>query len=178
MHMKLRSTPRRMVGLLLALSVVLLAPSDCTIDLGNLDEFVVNHEITISNADSTEDVIALVIGKDVRRRTVLKPGGQVTVTSFTNGSVLISVGPARDVVAELNAQRNELTTKLDQKPLDLAKSLEIHQSLSLLMQRIQQYQQTGHGSLCSKELKVDEKGKGNDVALATQFEGDKWVLSC
>src|SRR4051794_32789184 len=102
-----------------------ITANDCGVSLENLDEFVVNYEVTVTNT-SDEPVSASLLMPDIKRTQTLAPGAAFTATGFKSGGGLVSVRPARDIVAELKAQRDEVAKLLDQKPLDLAASLQIY----------------------------------------------------
>ncbi|MEA2678119.1 MAG: hypothetical protein QOJ81_2260 [Chloroflexota bacterium] len=172
-------TPRSRLclKLLLVLSLVLLAPSDCTIDVGNLGDFVVTHDVIVTNV-GTEDASVWIIGGGTKRHGALKPGGTLAATLFSGASVLISVSPARDQLAELKAKRDAISAQLAQQPLSLAGSLEIYRQLDSISSAIRLYEQTGHGQLCAADLKTDSKGRGNDVTGSVTQDGGDFKISC
>ena len=172
----MRARARFYTPILLALSVVLLAPNDCNITLDNLADLVVTHKITVTNA-GPEDAFVVIIASDVKSRTVLKPGGSTEATSFSAQSVLISAGPAHDYLADLKARRDAIIAKLKPNP-SLSESLTIYSELNRVNSLIRDYQARGHGSLCAAEFKVDAKGKGNAVSVTLTLDGDKWNAAC
>jgi hypothetical protein len=162
------------VGLAL---LIILGGKSCNIDFGNLDELVVTYDITVANQGPGPAIVAI-YGKDVKRRAIVAAGTSVTATSFAGGSVLISVSPATDYLALLKARRDEIVANLNNKPLDLGKSLEVYRQLEVVNQQILSYQNEQHGSLCSVELKTDSKGKGVDVSATTTFADSRFTLAC
>lgn len=175
--MRMNWQSRRIAGLLVAFSVVLFAADDCTIDLGNLEDLVVTYDVSVTN-NGPDNALVLMIGKDIRRRALVPPGGTVTATSFAGGDMLLSVSPTTEYIDALKQRRDAVIAKLSAKPLDLAASLSITNELSILGSTIRDYESRGHGSLCSVTLKPNDKGKGIDVHATTSFEQDKWTLAC
>jgi hypothetical protein len=175
--MRMTRLSRLRLVLLLATSFVLLAAGDCSIDIGNLGDYVVTYDITITNA-GPEAALVFISGRDVKRKAVLQPGGSVTATSFRGGSVLLGASPAVDYVALLKQKRDAIQAKLDQKPLDLLTSMAIYRDLDVIYSNIRDYEQRGHGSLCAVDLKPDSKGKGSDVTATATLDFDTWKLAC
>jgi hypothetical protein len=157
--------------------LVIFGGQQCHFDINNLDDLVVSYEITVVNS-STADAVVGIFGKDVKRRAIVTAGSGETATSFGGGSVLISVSPAQDVLAQMKARRDEVAAKLDAKPLDLAKSIGIYDQLNQINAQIRAYESEQHGSLCSVELKTDSKGKGMNVSVTATYDGSRFVLAC
>jgi hypothetical protein len=168
---------RRSLVVLLAAASLLVAAGDCNIDIGNLGDFVVTHDVSVTNAGS-EDASIWIIAGGTKRQGVIKPGGTLTATLFSGASVLISVHAAEDRLALLKAKRDAILAQLNVQPLTLAGSMEMYQQLNSVAAEIRAYEATGHGQLCAVDLKTDTKGRGNDVtATATELGGD-FTLSC
>src|SRR4051794_36060014 len=91
-----------------------ITANDCDIDLGNLDEYVVNYQTTVTNT-AAEPAMVLILMRGVRRVATLASGQSVVVTGFTPGTMIISVKPALDVVKALKEKRAEIEKRLDQK---------------------------------------------------------------
>jgi hypothetical protein len=161
----------RATFLVFLLSMVITA-KDCDINLGNLDEFVVNYQVTVINS-SAEPAAVWIAGNGVKRFGTLKQGGEMGVTAFQPGSVLVSVSPATDYLADLKLRREAVTARLNKKPFLMGDALAIYEELQIVNSQIQSYEASSHGSLCVHEFKEQKSEK---VAFTITLDGDK--LAC
>jgi hypothetical protein len=157
--------------------LVIFGGRQCDFTVGNLGDLVVTYDITVVNSSAAPAIVGI-YGGDVKRRAVVTAGTSVTATSFKGGSVLISVSPAEDVLAHMKARRDQIAAKVDAKPLDLSKSIEIYNQLNQVNAEIRSFESEQHGSLCTVALKTDSKGKGVNVSFTATIEGSRFILAC
>jgi hypothetical protein len=138
---------------------------------------VVSWNITVTNA-GPGDAIVGINGWDVHLRAVVPAGESATITSFTKGGVLISATPTAGVLAQMMARRDQIAAKLDAKPIDSAKSIEIYNQLGQVNAEIRAYESEQHSSVCTAELKPDLFGKGIGVSARATFDGSRFNLTC
>jgi hypothetical protein len=168
----------RSLLLLLVLTVSLAAAKGCDISAGNVGDFIVTYEITVTNG-GPDDALLFLSGKDLQRRAIVRPGGSMHATSYVGGSILVGASPGVDVIAALNKRHDAISAKLDVKPLDLAASTAIYNELEQLSREIQFYESGQHGSQCTFDLKPDPtSGKGVNATATATLDGDRWVLAC
>jgi hypothetical protein len=160
--------------LLFALFLIALPfmADDCTI--GNLGDFVVTYDVTVTNtSDETASVSILL--PDNRQTVTLTAGAAATVTGFKPGTALVSARPAKDYLAELKKLQADLVAKLEAKTLSLTDSLSLYNQLNALGQQIRDYEARGHGALCSGDFSVDKGPKKHSFTLT--FDGDRFACA-
>src|SRR2546423_916322 len=121
-----------MTRLVFALFLVALPfmAEDCTIE--NLGDFVVTYDVTVTNISDEAASVGILLPDNRQTATLAGSGGSIRVTGFKPGNALITARPAKDYLAELKAQRDELVKKLDAKGLAVADTFELYNQLAIL----------------------------------------------
>jgi hypothetical protein len=154
--------------------VTLFADKSCGIDLGNIDDFVIQYDIVVTN-DASEDALISVIGRDIQAQAIVKPGASVTATSYQGGLLIVWASSAVDRVAALKQQKSDLQAQVALGPQNPNFTFAWSQ-LQLVVQQLRAQTEENHTGSCSTNLKPDEHGKGGEYDFTAVEPSTFWSI--
>jgi hypothetical protein len=89
-----------------------LFAKDCDFSLGDLDQFVINYKVSVSNFGNEPAAVTVSI-QDKQRSATLDPGDKIEVTSFKGGVWHISVVGSKTRKATLQDRYTRIRANLD-----------------------------------------------------------------
>jgi hypothetical protein len=140
---------------------VVFADKSCDIPLGDLGEFVIQYQLTVTNS-TVDDALLSIQGDDVKEQAVVRPGGSITGTSYKGGFFIIGADGPVDVVAELQRNKADIEAQLAQKPLSVTQAQQLDQQLQTVNGLLKQARNTLTLGVCWSTLKPDEHGQGGE----------------
>jgi len=169
-----------LVRVLMAMPLVfaiVFADKSCDIDLGNIGDYVVTYDITVTNRGAEPAVIGI-SGSDVHAQGIVQPGEALSATSFQGGSFTAWAGPSTDIKATLNAAKADVEAKLAQTPIAPSTAVILNGELQAINAQLKAEASKSHIGACFFLLKPDEKGKGQDVdILEAQQVAGGWTVN-
>jgi len=156
---------------------LLFADNSCGIDLGDIGDFVIQYQLTVTN-NSGQDAIIGIFGHDIRAQAVVPAGGALSETSYEGGFFDIYAKPTVDIVAKLKASKADVEAKVAQKPLDPAQAATLQGELDAINAQLKDLGNVPQGGVCWSTLKPDEEGKGGEYDYTVSLDGNgNWSVA-
>jgi hypothetical protein len=162
---------RSILSLALILPLLGAAAEQC--DIGDIGDFVVTYDVSVTNA-AADPVTVTIRTPDASRNAVVAPGATVALTTFASGELAVTAGPPPG--PEVARRLKEISDQVVSGFLAPIEALTLQQTIAdAFRERI------GPAALiadagCATTLGPDKNGKGVDVHYTVGAGTESWVL--